>query len=86
VNGPGAWTTTEESTVEDLNEQPAKVYVVLADYGLNGSEVLGVYAEDPSDDLLRTLESTPPSRSPYAPNQATGFGGLEVTEQEVLRG
>ncbi|MFJ1765046.1 hypothetical protein ACIOD2_32295 [Amycolatopsis sp. NPDC088138] len=71
----------------DGNEQTDKVYVVLADYGLNGSGVLGVYYEPPTTDLLRQLESTPPSGLPYhAPNRVTGFNGLEVVEQLVSRG
>ena len=60
-----------------------KVFVVVADYGLNGSEVLGVFASRPADELARALVETPNPRSGYGPCSTTGYGGWEIVEQDV---
>lgn len=60
-----------------------EVWVVVADYGLNGAGVLGVFDREPTEDELHELESTNFEGAPYGPRSVTGWGGFEVLELEV---
>lgn len=67
--------------MSDANE---KVYAVIADYGLNGSEVICVCRTRPTDKRAQDLASAAYAHLPYNYNQATGFNRLEVVERELL--
>lgn len=62
-----------------------KVWVVVADYGLNGADVVAVYDRKPTADELEVLEVTPfdPRFPNLRPTSVTGYGGLEIVECEV---
>ena len=59
------------------------VWVVVADYGLNGAGVLGVFAEQPTfeqcDELART--NLPGAAFPHT--SVTGWGGYKVERWSV---
>jgi hypothetical protein len=61
------------------------VYVVVADYGLNGAGILGVFSKRPSDEAAERLANTSvdPERPWATPVSVTGFGGWEIEECEV---
>lgn len=61
----------------------AKVWVVVADYRLNGAGVLGVFDRQPTDAEVHALESDDGGRGYGAPWHTTGYGGAEVEEWEV---
>jgi hypothetical protein len=60
-----------------------KVWVVIADYGMNGAGCMGVFAEQPTEELLHTIEVTNFPNQPYPPRQVTGYSGMEAFEMEV---
>lgn len=59
------------------------VYVVVADYGLNGAEVIQVRRTRPDEETLQRLAQTPRPGGLFPPASATGFSGLDVTEHEM---
>lgn len=59
------------------------VHVVVADVGLNGPEVMGVYQHRPDDAMLDRLAKTARPGEANPPASWTGFSGLGVTEHEV---
>lgn len=62
---------------------PAHVWVVVADYGLNGAEAMAVFDHAPTEDELHVLESTNFEGLSYGPRSVTGWGGLDVSKLEV---
>lgn len=62
---------------------PEKVHVVVADYGLNGSEVLGVFRSPPDEHTVRGLTYTPLNGEKVSAFQVSGYSGTDVVECEV---
>lgn len=62
-----------------------KVWVVVADYGLNGASCVGVFTKQPSVAQLVEMQQQPadPARPWLLHTGVTGFAGLEATECEV---
>jgi hypothetical protein len=62
-----------------------KVFVVVADYGLNGADCRGVFTTKPTEADLERIENTPwdPERPHHTPRGVTGYSGLEIEEMEV---
>jgi hypothetical protein len=61
-----------------------KVFVAVADYGLNGAGVVRVYAEEPTPKEVKNLEMEPAHEgAPYSHRQVTGFHSIEIEEMEV---
>lgn len=53
-----------------------KVWVVIEDYGLNGSAILGVYSsEAKAEDCARVTNN----------RHSTGWSGVDVEEWEVMK-
>jgi hypothetical protein len=52
-----------------------KVFVVVADYGLNGADCRGVFTTKPTE--------ADPERPHHTPRGVTGYSGLEIEEMEV---
>lgn len=65
------------------DDVPNAVYVVVADYGLNGAGCLGVFAVEPSEAVLDELVNTNFDGLPYGPRSVPGFGGVDVVVMEV---
>jgi hypothetical protein len=60
-----------------------RVWVVVFDYGLNGSEVAGAYATEALAKAAAPVLETSLDDHPYARRTATGYGGYDITELEV---
>ena len=60
-----------------------KVWIMIADYGLNGVGILGVWNDKPSKETCKKIENTNYEGQPYGPRSTTGYGGYEVEEWEV---
>lgn len=59
------------------------VYVVVADYGLNGAGVLAVFPDRPTPAELEALVDRPLPGKTFGPRSVTGYGGIEVQEVTV---
>lgn len=60
------------------------VYVVVADYGLNGADCLGVFLSLPTEEEVEGLASAHFEGLSFGPCNTTGYGGCEVHEMTVL--
>lgn len=54
------------------------VWVVVADYGLNGAGVLGVFAEEPTVGECQALAATFPEGASFSHTSVTGWSGWKV--------
>lgn len=60
-----------------------RVWVAIADYGLNGADVLAVYASPPPHSEAARLADQKFVDSPLCPRDMTGFSGVTIEPYQV---